>query len=131
MPEHGTVAFLENLPADVNRVFRANPQDVGVVGGVVDLAEGETVLHDRCASNIVVGNDVGRIQELGMRQPTHRASAPVRGDDDVSKGTLVEALPGLRPCVAAQVQRGKGDGGSIRLRPQVGIGGVHCSPYKQ
>ena len=124
MPEHGTVALLENLSADMHRVVRAYPQDVAVIGGMVNLAEGETVLHDRGASIIGVGNDVGGIQELGVPQPTDRASAVVRGDDDVPKGALVKALPGLGPRAAAQIQGGKGDSCRIRLGPQVSIGRV-------
>lgn len=117
MPEHGTVAFLENLSADVNRVIRTYAKDVGIVGGMVDFAQGETVLNNRDAPHVGVRDDVGGVEELGMPQSAHRTSAAIRGNNDVTKGALVEALPGLGPCVAAQVQRRRGDSCRIRLRP--------------
>ena len=53
--EHGTVVLLENPFAYVHRVVRADAQDVGVVGGVVDLAQRETVLNDRDAPTSASG----------------------------------------------------------------------------
>ena len=102
--ERRAVLLLEHLPADVHRIIGADAEDVRVVGGVVDLAERQTVLDDRLAAIIRVGDDVRRIKELDVRQPADSAPARVGVDDDIAEGTLVEPMPGLGPRVAPQVQ---------------------------
>ena len=100
--EHRTVVFFEDAFADIYLVVRADSKDVSVIGGVMNLAQGQTILNHRRTTIICVRNDVSRVQKFRMGQAANGAALAVCGDHDVSERALMEALAGLaRNCSKA------------------------------
>jgi hypothetical protein len=62
MPEHRTVDFSQYVCADRDDVVGGDPYDVLVKGGVVDLAEAQSVGDDGLAARPRVRDDVRRVQ---------------------------------------------------------------------
>ena len=62
MQEHGSVDFLQEAPVDRNDIVGPDPQYISVVGSVVDLAQGQTVRHDRFSVRVRIRDDMGRVQ---------------------------------------------------------------------
>jgi hypothetical protein len=108
-------------------VVGADPKDVIVVCGVVNLAEGKPVLNDRRAANVRIGDDMSSIEQRCVPQPADRATAAIRADDHLPEGALVKTQPGLRPGVSPKIERRQGDRRRIHLRPQVDIRRIHGS----
>ena len=83
--------FLEDVGTNVYPIVRIDPHDVGVVGGVVDLAHGDAVGDDRFAA-LGIGSDVCCVQELEVAQVSYRAAAPIRRQHPSAEQRLVEPI---------------------------------------
>ena len=67
-----------------------------IEGGVVDLAESETVDDERLAQFIGIGHYMCRIEQLSMAEPAERPLFAVRPQYPLAKGALVEPTPDER-----------------------------------
>ncbi len=81
MDEHGTIVLVENVASDVHDKVWANPDQVLIEGGMVQLAEGKPVRHHGHSQRIRVGDDVGGIQQLLMPEAAKCASLTVRPEN--------------------------------------------------
>ena len=90
--ESGAVFFVQQVPAHLNDVVGPDAQKVAVEGGVVELAQGQTVRYDRF-SGLGVGHDVRRVEQFGMAESAERALVPVGSQHPLAKRPLVESLP--------------------------------------
>ncbi len=90
--EHGPVDGFEDVSANLDHKIRSNPKNMSIECRVVQLAEGESVRHDRFAMWMAVGKDVRRVQQLVVCEPTDRASGLVCQEHSASKRPLVHPL---------------------------------------
>ncbi len=101
MQKHRTVALFAYVAADVHAVIGRYPDQVAVVGSMVDLAQTQPVRDDRVTPVFAVGHDVGGVEQSAMTQAA-QGTAPCIGIDDMfAKGRLVEAAPGFTGDVTA------------------------------
>ncbi len=63
--QHRPVGLLQHVTSHLRHPVGSHPHDVGVVGGMVDLAEGQPV-GDLMGPALGIGDDVGGIQQLPM-----------------------------------------------------------------
>ena len=89
--EHGAIAFLEKIFVDVNSVGRVNAEEVCVVGRVVDLAHAQAVGNCGEATFVAVGQDVGRVQELGMGESADGAAVFIGVKNFATEFALVDS----------------------------------------
>lgn len=94
--QHWAVDFFQDVEADFHRVVRGDAQDLAVECGVVQLAQGQSVLHDRIAPGIGVFNDVGGVQQLLMSEPAKRAAVSIGSQDALPESLLVKPAPYVR-----------------------------------
>jgi hypothetical protein len=79
--EHWPVRLPQNIQPKIYHEIRADAEDVSIEGRVVKQAERYSVGHDRLASWIAVGQDVGRLEQLQVPEPANRASLLIRPQD--------------------------------------------------
>ena len=91
VPEHRTVDLVENVRAHLDMEVGADAQDVPVERGMVDLAECETVGHDRLAAGMAVRQDVRGVEELRVLQSADGALGTVGYQDLLAELGLVDA----------------------------------------
>ena len=91
MTEHGTVDFVEQVLIDVDRELGRDAQEVAIICGVMDLAETETVGHDRFTTRFPVADDMRGIQKVEVFQRTDRTGCAVRTNNSPAEHGLVEA----------------------------------------
>ena len=82
--QHRTVLLIQNVMADFDDPVRAYGNEVLVVRGVMQLAEGLPIWHARI-SPFLVRNDVSGIEEFAMPQTANRALSLVRTQDSLTK----------------------------------------------
>ncbi len=75
MAKHRPVDLGEYVATDLGHVVRTDTKDVRVVGRMVDLAQGKPVRHDWVTTQMVIGKDVGRVDQRGMAEPAQCAAA--------------------------------------------------------
>ena len=90
--EHGAVDLGEDVAPDLDLEVRPDSQDVAVEGGVVDLAEGQSVGHFRDAQCFAVTDDVRRVEELAVLQAADGACMSIGPHHTVPERSLVESL---------------------------------------
>ena len=59
--QHRSIRLCEDVATDLDQVVGPYAEDVGIEGGVMDLAEREPIGHDRLTLHMGVGQDVRRI----------------------------------------------------------------------
>ena len=106
--QHGTVALLQHVFPNVHVQVRIDSQDVLVVGGVVDLAERETVPNLRDAGLFPVRHDMRRIQQFAAVQTTERAALAIGPQNAAAEAHLVKAPLGGDGHVAPPGMNGPG-----------------------
>ena len=94
--QHGSVDLIQHCGADLDNEVGPNSHDVLIEGGVVKLAQGETVANGGFAST-GVGKNVGGIQELLVTQAADRTSLSVGTDHALPEAGLMESNQ-LDPC---------------------------------
>ena len=104
MLEHGAIALKEDLLVDMDGKVRVYANEIGVVGGMVDLAETEPVLNDRLSEISTVRDDVGGIKQLHVRKPAHAAPPFVGEEDPTSELRLMKSYSADSLGVAPQVR---------------------------
>lgn len=60
--QHRAIDLFEKLRIDLDDIVRRDPQHVHVEGGVMDLAQRQTIRHCRQTGLVVIGDDVGGIE---------------------------------------------------------------------
>lgn len=90
--QHRPVDLVEDIAPHLHHVVGAHAQDVAVEGGVVQLAERQSVRDDRLPERVRVGQDVRGVQEFAVTQTAHGARLPVGGQDTLPEADLVQAL---------------------------------------
>src|SRR4051794_34955721 len=83
LAEHWTVPLREQATRNVNDAVGVDPEEVAVVGEMVDRAEGEAVDDRGDAFGLGVFDDVGCLDEGRLAQRTDRAPLAV-GTEDVA-----------------------------------------------
>src|SRR2546428_7122689 len=96
MLKHRPVDFLHYVEAHGDLEVRRDADEVTVEGGVVELAERETVGNDRLAQGMAVREDVSGFQQLVMAEPADGAALLVSAEHALAKAPLVQALPDHR-----------------------------------
>lgn len=88
--KHGSVVLITQPACDVNRACRIDPEEIPVVGQVMDGAQRQTI-HDRGDPlGRGIGDDVGRLHELAFTQRADGAPMLVGAQDVVPESLLVE-----------------------------------------
>jgi hypothetical protein len=64
--EHRTISFSKNVGPDFHLQIGSHAQDVRVEGGVMKLAQRQTVRHNWLSSRVTVGKNVGGIEKLAV-----------------------------------------------------------------
>jgi hypothetical protein len=113
--EHRTVDLFEQVDGDLDAVVRRDTHHVLVVGGVVDLAERETVGH--CGDSAIIGvrEDVRGVEQRPVLESAHRALRLVGEQDPRPEDRL---LRGARRRPASRPHKA-GVGGGVIQTPQV------------
>ena len=101
--EHWAIDLRKHVPPHLYHVIGPDPDDVRIEGGVVQLAEGKPVGHDRSSLWMAVRQDVGRVQELRvLSQTTDGAPHAVGLEYSRPKGSLVHAFLDQPDGIATQ-----------------------------
>jgi hypothetical protein len=87
--QHGSVFLGENVAPDFDDKIRTKANDVAVECCVVDLAQRESVRHDRLAQWISVTDNVGRVEEIVLAQPANGARSAIGGKHAGPEASLV------------------------------------------
>src|SRR5690606_22911376 len=102
MLQHRPVLFLENVCTYFDDRVWPNSDEVAVEGGVMDLAQSQAVPNLRHAAWVTIGDDVARIEQLAVAQPTESALVSVGCQHTFAKRLLVKAgLDGSRDISAS------------------------------
>ena len=91
VPQHWSVDFFEDVRADFDLQVGANAEDVPVKSGVVDLAECESVRHDRPAPGMAVRQNVGSVQKFGVPESTDGTRGAVGDQDPLAELGLMDS----------------------------------------
>ena len=89
--QHGTVLFIQDISPNLDDKVRTNANKHPVKGGVMQLAESESVSDLRNSFRLTVRHNMRRIQELPMPQATQGALLSIRGQYPLTKGLLMES----------------------------------------
>ena len=89
VPKRRTIEFPHDLRPHSHSVVRTDPEDVGVIGGVVDLAHGDAIGHNGLAT-FGVGQDVGGVEKARVTKTANRALVLVGEEDTLTKERLVQ-----------------------------------------
>ncbi len=68
MLQNGTVFFFQNICADLDNVIRGYADDKGVVSGMMQLAQRQSILDRGLSFGHIVWNDGGGIEQFAMFQ---------------------------------------------------------------
>ena len=90
MPKHRPVDFFQHVEAHGDLEVGRDADEVAVEGGVVELAERETVGNDRLPQGMAVGEDVGGFQQLIMAEPADGAALLIGAEHALAKTPLVQ-----------------------------------------
>ncbi len=81
MLQNGTVFFFQNICADLDNVIRRYADNKGVVSGMMQLAQRQSILDRGLSFGHIVWNDGGGIEQFAMFQaaqsPLTSSSLPV------------------------------------------------------
>ena len=88
--EHRPVRLLENRSPDFDRVVRPNGQEEAVEGGVMQLAQRQSVTDDRIALVLRILNDVRRVEQFLMPKVADGALHAIGIEHLLTKRLLME-----------------------------------------
>src|SRR5215470_7671716 len=109
VPEHRTIFFLEDVPADLHHEVWAYAENVPIEGRMVDLAECETVRDHWVSPRVTVVNDVRRFEQLCVAKTTYGATLSIGAQDSSAERFLVDtSLGDYRDVFTYQDVRGLG-----------------------
>ena len=97
--------LVHDLGVHLDHEVGPDAQDVAVVRGMVDLAQGDAIRQDRFAPGMAVRQDVRGVEEFGVTQPAHRARRVVGSQHPGPEHGLVQAQSGEPFRVAAHIRR--------------------------
>jgi hypothetical protein len=60
--QHGAVDFSENILPDLNDQVRPDSEDMGVKGGMMNLAQRQSIHHGSDTAFMAICHDVGGVQ---------------------------------------------------------------------
>jgi hypothetical protein len=66
MLQHGAIHLEKDVLANMDMGIRINADNIRVVGRVVDLAETNSIAHERISFRVAIRKDVGRIKQLDV-----------------------------------------------------------------
>jgi hypothetical protein len=89
--EHGTIGLGQQPRLHVDDQVRSDADEVGVVGGVVDLAQRQTVWHHRLPVWFAVGDDVGGIEQLRVMKAADGTAVVVGPQDACPEDGLMKS----------------------------------------
>lgn len=78
MPEYGPVYLNHHTRLNFDDEIRSDSQNVAVVRSMVNFAERQPVRKHRVAEWVRIGQDVRRVKQVDVAEPTHGA-CPVKG----------------------------------------------------
>ena len=99
--EHRPVVLVEEPVRDVHTEVGIDPDEVLIVGAVVNGAQAEPVRHDGFAPLLEVSDDMRSVEQSDLLQSADRAAIGVRGEDEAAELRLMQALLDLAHPVAA------------------------------
>jgi len=67
--EHGAIILIPHVLPDFDCIVGPDSEEIGIESGMVQLAQGKAVRHDRLPARFSIGDDMGRVQKLAMAQP--------------------------------------------------------------
>jgi len=88
MLQHWAVVLFEDVLSDFDDQVRADADDIGVEGGVMQFAEGQAVANPWFTFRMAVGENVRGVEEFHMAQSANGAVA-VSANDAHPKALLV------------------------------------------
>src|SRR5262245_34432043 len=92
--------------SDVHDAARIDPEQVAVIGEVMDRAQCESIDDGRVPVLVPVFNDVRGLDELGLAQGAHGAALAVRVQDVDAEALLMQSDERLARRVAPYVLTG-------------------------
>jgi hypothetical protein len=101
MLQHGSVALVAQGGAQVDAAVGIDADEVGVEGGVVELAQRQAVVGRGDALFFAVADDVGGVEQLAVAQATDGTALFVGHEHAITKLVLVQAGPGAAHGIAA------------------------------
>lgn len=101
VPQHRTVLLTQQVGTNVNDAPGSHPQEQAVEGCVMDLAEGEAIRHYRVSGGVLVGDDVGGIEQRFPAQPAESTPFPIGVENPVPENPLMDARQRRSGRVAA------------------------------
>jgi hypothetical protein len=122
--EHRPVTLVAQAPCDVDDSAGIDPEQVAVVGEVMDRAKSQAVDDGGDPLGRGVGDDVSRLDELTFSQGANRAAVLVGAQDVEPKPLLVQPHPDLAERIPAGIR--------CRNRParlRVGQGHAHLEQH--
>lgn len=100
---------LEQVTVDVNPEIGIDPEQVLIVGGMMEDTHGDSVVHDRLTSAVEIGKYMGRVKQSLLRESGERTAPAIGADHQLSKNRLMEPPLGLDDRVTAKVFAGVKD----------------------
>ncbi len=79
MLEHRAVYLIKDILPDFHNIVGIDCQQEGIVGGMMEAAEGKTIINPCLPQWIGIGDDMCGIQQLGMTQTAKGALGTVSG----------------------------------------------------
>ena len=92
MPQHRSIDLGQQITTDRNLEVGTHPEQVLIERRVMNLAQRESVGHDRQPQLVPVADYVACIQERNVSKATHRTPACVSLEDPGAEQRLVETL---------------------------------------
>jgi hypothetical protein len=96
--EHRAVLLVKDVSANLYYQVRADAEDVGVVRGMMNLAQSQTIGYLGNAA-LRIGGDVRSVEQFRMAQVTDGATCLVCLENPCPEYWLVKTLPGHAICV--------------------------------
>src|SRR5882724_9396737 len=90
MLQHWAVVLFEDVLSDFDDQVRTNADNIGVEGGVMQLAEGQAVADPGFTFRMAVGEDVRGVEKLHVAQSANGAVA-VSANDAHPKALLMKS----------------------------------------
>ena len=99
--QHRSIDLSQDRWADLDHVVGANGEVQSIKSRVMQLAEGDSVAHDRLTFGIAIGSDVGGIQEFNVSEVAESAPFLIGPDHTLPERNLVQALANCTSHVGA------------------------------
>ena len=99
MSERRAIRLGQEIGSNLYHVVRANPQKESVERHVVQAAEGQPVADHGLTVRLCIRDDVSSFEQLVVPQMTQSTLMPVRGQDSLAEGSLMQPTAGDRGYV--------------------------------